>query len=342
MLIVNFVAALVVAILTGLWAPQTCVTSFGMHVSSSGSSTPVLEYRSCSSSFGPADTFIFGLLLFVALTILEMSLNTSKLLRLRRAQSVIWRADDEATTHIHNILVHMRQVASSAYGKHDRYLRYFLNEIVTLENKLREAADRKDLVVPSDEFQSPEDIEGAFKQGSKERVFSYTWPIDSAGSVFTTAGWRYFFDLTLRVLADETLTGVRALLILSDASLLRSQNVQRLLAFYSTTENAEAKAVTKSDFEAIAGRIEVPEDWVDFGIYDNSLLYVTENGSGRFTKDEFRIELYLRLFDTIWNSAGMVIAASEGMPPGDSISLTQLLELDAGNSGSQVQLKQQE
>lgn len=337
MLIVNFVAAAVVAGLTGLFAPQTCVTTFGMHVSNVGSNLPLLEYRSCSPSFGPADTFIFGLTLFVALTILELSLNTRKILRLRRAESVIWRADDEATRHIHNILVHTRQVASSAYGKHDRYLRYFLREIVALEDKLREAAEQKDLIVSSDEFQSPEDIQGAFKQGSKERLFSYTWPIDATGSVFTTPGWRYFFDLTIRMLADETLTSVRALLILSDASLLRSPNVQRLLAFYSATENAEAKAVVKNDFEAIADRNGAPREWTDFGIYDNSLLYVTENSNGRFTKDEFRIEKYLRLFDTIWHSAGLVIAESEAMVPGSPIPVTQFLQLDASNNQSQVQ-----
>ena len=94
--------------------------------------------------------------------------------------------------------------------------------------------------------------------------------------------------------------------------------------------------MVKTDFEAIAERNEVQKDWVDFGIYDNSLLYVTENASGRFTKDEFRIGLYLRLFDMIWHSEGVVIAGSEGMASGDRVSLTRLLELDAINNESQT------
>jgi hypothetical protein len=328
MLIANAVVAAIVAVLTGLLSPQTCVTTTGMHFSNNGSGLPVLQYRTCSPSFDPAATFIVGLLVFVAVTVLELTLDARRILALRREQSVIWRADDEATMHLHNILVHTRQVASAAYGKHDRYLRYFMGEIVLLESKLREAAEQKDLVVSSDEFQSPQDIEGAFRQGSRERLFRYTWPIEAAGSVFTSTGWRYFFDLTIRMLAEDTLTGVRALLILSDANLLSSPNVQRLLTFYSTIAHAEARVVLKRDLVAIAERNEVRKDLVDFGIYDNSLLYVTEHANGRFSKDEFRIGLYLRLFDTIWTSAGVVIAGSQETPPDSSLSLSRLLELD--------------
>jgi hypothetical protein len=334
MLIANLVLAVVVAVLTGLLSPQTCVTTTGIHASSSGSGIPVLEYRSCSPSFDSAATFIVGLLVFIAATVLELTLDARRIFALRRAQSVIWRADDEATSHLHNILVHMRQVASTAYGEHDRYLRYFMREIVRLESKLREAAEQLDLVVPSDEFQSREDIEGAFRQGSKKRLFRYTWPIDTEGSVFTTTGWRYFFDLTIRMLTENALTDVRALLILSDASLLDSPNVERLLTFYSATKGVEAKVVLKSDFEAIAERNEVPRDWVDFGIYDKSLLYITEQSSGRFTKDKYRIELYVRLFNIIWDSTGLVIAGSEEREPEDRLTLTQLLELDTINNES--------
>jgi len=277
-------------------------------------------------------------MVFVAATVLELTLDARRILALRREQSVIWRADDEATGHLHNMLVHTREVASASYGEHDRFLRYFLGEITLLENKLRVAAEQKDLVVPSDEFQSQEDIEGAFRQGSKKRVFRYTWPIETQGSVFTTTGWKYFFDLTIRMLAKQTLTGVRALIILSDASLLDSPNVQRLLNFYSATKGAEAKVIVKSDFATIAERNGVPKGWIDFGIYDNSLLYVTENTSGRFTKDEFRIGLYLRLFDVIWRSTGVVIARSEEMKSGgETPSLARLLELDANNNESQME-----
>ena len=57
-----------------------------------------------------------------------------------------------------------------------------------LESKLQAAAEQKDLVVPSDEFQSREDIEGAFRQGSKKRIFRYTWPIDMQGRVVSIHG----------------------------------------------------------------------------------------------------------------------------------------------------------
>ncbi len=190
-----------------------------------------------------------------------------------------------------------------------------------LENRLREAAEEEDLVVPSDEFQSPEDIKGAFRQGSRERVFRYTWPIDSTGPVFTTTGWRYFFDLTVRMLADSTLTGVQALLVLDDLDLLTSPNVKRLLTFYSTTAGMEAKVVIKQDFQAIAARNNLPEDRVDFGLYDNSLLYLTENANGRFTKNEYRIARYLRLFETIWFSGGVVVEESRNVLPDHTLLL---------------------
>jgi hypothetical protein len=64
-------------------------------------------------------------------------------------------------------------------------------------------------------------------------------------------------------------------------------NLRRLLSFYASTAGAEAKIVVRHDFEAIAERNEVPKAWADFGIYDNSLLYVTEHEMGDLPKTTF-------------------------------------------------------
>jgi hypothetical protein len=327
MLVVNAALALITGLLLNFAIPQNCTETVGTHLGGK-SAVPVLEYRTCSPAFGPADSAIIALLVFVIAVALELSLDARKILAIRREQSVIWRADDEAARHLYNILVHARQVASAAYGKYDRYIRYFMGEFVQLEDKIRQAAEQQDLVVPSDEFQSPEDIEGAFKLDSLERVFRYTWPISGPGSVFTSTGWRYFFDLTVRMLANKTLTGVCALLILDDASLLRSPNVQRLLTLYRVTSGANARVVVRDDFRAIAARNGVRQDWLDFGIYNNSLLYVTERDNGRFTKNSFRIGLYLTLFESVWDSAGVIISSSEDLAPDPSLTLSRLLELD--------------
>jgi hypothetical protein len=338
MLIVNVIIAVAVAVIVDLASPQTCTTTIGDRLGASGAGIiPALQYRTCSPSFDPASDFIIGLLIFVAATVLELSLDARRVLALRREQAQIWRADDEATMHIHNVLVHMRQIVASAYGEHDRYVRYFVGEIVQLESKLREAAEQKDLVVSSDEFQSREDIEGAFRNGSQERLYRYTWPITAAGSVFTSTGWKYFFDLAIRMLEEGVLARAQALLILDSADFRDTPNVKRLMQFYATTTGAQAKMVLKSDFQAIAVRNGVPKERVDFGIYDSSLLYVTEGSTGRFTKDQFRIERYQRLFETVWSSAGIVISDSRDYPPDPKLSISQLLALDAPPAGQNPQ-----
>jgi hypothetical protein len=86
--------------------------------------------------------------------------------------------------------------------------------------------------------------------------------------------------------------------------------------------------VVKDDFRAIAARNGVRQDWLDFGIYNNSLLYVTERDNGRFTKNSFRIGLYLTLFESVWDSAGVIISSSEDLAPDPSLTLSRLLELD--------------
>lgn len=262
MLIVNAALAAITGLLLNSAVPETCSVTIGTRLGVK-SSIPVLEYRTCSPAFSAADSAIIGLLVFITAIVLELSLDARRILAIRREQSVIWRADDEATLRLHNILVHTRQVANSAYGKYDRYLKYFMSEFIQLEDKIRQAAEQQDLVVPSDEFQSPEDIEGAFRVDSPERVFRHTWPITGPGRVFTTTGWRYFFDLTLRMLGNKTLTSVRALLILDDASLLTSPNVQRLLTFYRLTSGANARVVLKDDFRAIARQNGVRQDSLD-------------------------------------------------------------------------------
>jgi hypothetical protein len=46
-------------------------------------------------------------------------------------------------------------------------------------------------------------------------------------------------------------------------------------------------------FEEIAKTNAIPKGVTDFGVYNNSLLYVTEYENGKFTKDDSSISHYL-------------------------------------------------
>jgi hypothetical protein len=327
-LTLNVIFAIVVGLLTTTFNPEVCETTTLMEegtAESASESSSELEARTCRPSFDAASSILIGLLTLVVVTLFEVAFDAKTALALRRKEAEFWELDDEFMRHVHNILSYTRAIANTSYGPDDRYVRHFRDELVNLEDRTREAAQTQDLVVENDQFQLAEDIDGAFREGA-QRIFRHTWPVEAAGTVFTTAGWKYFFDLLVRMTSSNRLE-VQTILILENIDLLRSENLLRLLQFYSSTSRMSAKIVVREDFTQIAAQNRIPSNQVDFGIYDRSLLYVTEGTQGRFTKNEYRIETYLRLFTTMWHSGGVTVPMDGKIPDGD-ISIQQLFNLD--------------
>lgn len=323
MLALNALLAGLAAFVTNILNLRSCVTITGP-----ARAVQLDGAKACTASFDAAAQVQVAAFVFISLTLIELSITTTRLLAIRRRDLALWHVDDETNRHLHNILFYAREVASNSYGENDRYVRYFLGEIIRLEERLREAADAKELVVPSDEFQRPEDIDGAFKFDSA-RTFCHTWPITNAGPLFTTTGWTYYFELLVGMVTQGRLDRVRVLLIVSDIEIVDSPRLRNLLSFYGGINGLDAKVVHQDAFMAIAKRNDINEGAVDFGIYDESLLYVTERNSGRFTKDEFRIEMYKRAFESLWNTEGLVLADSRSMKSATRrVSLAELMRSD--------------
>lgn len=316
LLIVNLLASLIVAIITVVINPQTCFEPR----KSLGSETAAV----CAPSFDAASTFLLGLLVFIALTLLELSINTSRLLKLRRREAVLWEIEDDISQHLYNALLKVRKVAAESYNHNDRYLRYFKDKIKELEDRLSLAADSKNLEVPIEEFQTASDIEGAFRQESP-KVFSHTWPVSDGEELFTTGAWKRFFGLLVAMLDQGKLQQVRSLLIVDIESTAESANIDALLRFYARTPGMTAKIVFRVDFNSVAPATEQRSSPVDFGIYDSSLLYVTHDEVGLFTKDTFRINSQLRTFDTIWDSDTLIFKDSRNFPKDSGPTLAALL-----------------
>jgi hypothetical protein len=309
LLVTNCLVAVLVGVLTSVLNPETCSTLslVDQPVNRTGD---MATYEQCAASFDTAESFLLGLLVFVSLTVVELSLVSQQLFTLRQREDAITRVEDKASMHVSNIAMYARAVAASAYSENDRYLNFFLEELAHLEERLRLAAEDKQLVVPVDEFQRPQDIDGAFQRDSI-RVFSHTWPVAENEPLFTSTGWKYFFELLIKMLNEGTVERVRSMLIVESANVAEHDQLDHLLEFYAATPGLEGIVVARQDFAPIATRNGISPGTVDFGVYDQSLLYVAEGVSGKFTKDPYRIAAHLRLFDSLWDSAGLALDDSK-------------------------------
>lgn len=275
---------------------------------------------------------VVGLLIFVALGVLEIGLAISWLGAAQTEELRLWEIRSEIEEVLSNIRANLARVLEEARADNDLYVDHFLRELRALETLAHDAAYKRELRVVCHHFQSVSNVMSAF-QGEKNPVLRYVWILDE-DRLFEDSSWEYYFKYTAEMVRDRTIKEVRALLVVRDASTLEHPSKKRLLQFFRFTNNMQCRYMLDSAFQVRGADGGLLSQHVDFGIYGSRLVFRTETyepeTAGSFSKDPNLVDRYTRFFDDLWRSG----SSDNPHATRDRISVEELIDQDAASGGS--------
>ena len=108
---------------------------------------------------------------------------------------------------------------------------------------------------------------------------------------------------------ERKINEIRAIIIVKDLNQADNPRMQRLLDFFQTNKGLSCFLIKQGDYKEICDEHGDAARYIDFGIYENHLLFLTEQYEpeirGIFTSEITRIENYRSLFDSMWDSRSL-------------------------------------
>lgn len=256
-------------------------------------------------SFG--EKFISTVLIFTAWNVLELLLAVGDMAARGADESRLWVVRNDCDSRLQNIRTMFAHLVEKKYSENDLFVNHFIRHFQELEQTIHRAAERDELLVLSHHFESVDSVLSAFS-GEAQPVLRYTWVIESGERLFPDADepGKKYFHLVDQMVRKKHIKTVQALLIVDSLSVLMNSRVAKLLDFYKTTKGFECRIILRDQYERVRSDSQIPNDYVDFGIYGKRLMFLTEKYEpytmGMFVKNAAQVDRYTAFFSQLWGA----------------------------------------
>lgn len=276
-----------------------------------------------------AEDIVLGILLFIALLLLDILWLANKIATREARDEELWTLRELCDKELTNIRNCFCQIIRDSYGDKDLFVTHLMKQLHQLGETIKDVAEKRELRVQADHFLSVDNVLDAF-QGDSERIWRYTWPIDAKHILFDDHAWKRYFEKTAEMVEQGAIKQIRTMLVLDEPKLVQAPRVNKLFDFFHTNKGFECFTINQHDYRSICANNGVPGNYIDFGIYGNRLLFLTEQYEpdiiGVFTKDLTTIQHYKSLFDSMWGSPS--VARRNPSNAEQRVTLEELYEFD--------------
>jgi len=253
---------------------------------------------------------LLGFSTFMVIELIVLVINAVDFSAQRRDYDLFMENINEYSTMLHEINNYYYEISRDSHGSNDLFVTYAKKEIEKLNNTLRVAANQKEFSISSDYILNAAGIFDAFLV-STEKTLRMTFPILGTNeAVFLSSADSHFFEVLQKEVIDGALNLVQVIVIVKNENTFQKEEVKKLLDFFAAESKYECKLCKLDTFKSVCDTNGVQSQFVDFGIYGNKMLFVTEQYTpihkGTYYKDSNRLRLYIKLFDEIWNSDVLV------------------------------------
>lgn len=279
--------------------------------------------------FSKSDEVFFGLLLFNVGLLIDVVFLVNRIAIRGKQEEALWLLREPCDAELLNVSRCFTRIAREAYGTRDLFVAHFKREIHELAENISEVADRRQLRVQADHFLNVDNVLDAFhSQG--ERIWRYTWAVDGSQPLFDELAWKRYFERTATMVEGGAIKEARIILVVPNKGTATHPRVQKLLDFFHTNKNFNCCLVNRDHFQTLCVDNGVPGSYIDFGIYGDRLLFLTEQYEpeivGVFTKAPDQIQHYCSLFDSMWGSPS--VARRNPSTATQQVQLADLYDFD--------------
>jgi len=294
-LVASFLLSVIVTLISAYnLNPTTIIQSLEQRV--------VLDYGAIHVGI----SLLLGCSTFIIIELIVLVINSIDLFDKKSEFDGFMENINEYSTMLHEINNYYYEVSRDSHGENDLFVTYAKKEIEKLNSTLRVAAKQKEFGISSDYILNATGVFDAFSVSS-EKTLKMTFPVwEADDAVFISPADIHFFEVLQSKVTSNKLNSVQVIVILDNDNMFQKVYVKKLLDFFAAEQKYECKICMVDTFRNVCDTNGVPSQFVDFGIYGDKMLFVTEQyvpiHKGTYYKDTNRIRLYTRLFDEIWKS----------------------------------------
>ena len=252
-----------------------------------------------------AEQVVSTLALFVGGIAIEILVILTNLSAQRDSTLRLWEIHERGEQRLGNLRALYARLVQKKYSDSDLFIDYFLRTFEELEHAIRDSVEKDELPVRSHHFESADSVLSAFS-GESHPIHRYTWNLERGERLFPDGASTRYFELVEQMVRNKQIREVHALLVAESIDVLVDTRVAKLLDFYRTNRCFACRIVLSDTYEKLRADSEIPNDYVDFGIYGTRLMFLTKTYEpetiGLFVKDVRRVARYSDFFTRLWNS----------------------------------------
>lgn len=259
------------------------------------------------SPFSTGESYIFGVLLFIALTVFELYIYAERAFATETRVTKIWDTREKLDARLQEVRRLFHEVEEQKVGDPDLFVSYFNKKLADLENSLRDASSKKEVRISETMLEVTTWLVKSSFHGRKTDVFRAVHFAGDNDFFFDVHSKRYFGQVAEMVDSGQ-IKQVRRLVVVRDNEQLKDPRTQRLLTFHQENKNFSCQVISYDSFMTIVGDYGLRHLVNDFGIYGNSYLYKgviakSQEIVGSYSRDQEEIDRFIDCFDTCWRDA---------------------------------------
>lgn len=285
-------------------------------------------------AFTQGEQYIFGLLLFVALGIVELLVLAGDAFRKEQRLQKAWDARAQLDAQMQEVRRMLHEVGEQPHpGETELFSEYFRKKLGDLEHALRDACSKREIQINETMLEVTSWLLEASYHGRENDIFrAIHFSQDEDNEFFFDDHARRYFRQTYDLVQLKRIKGVRRIILYDNVSDLADPRIVRLIQFHQAHQDYEVRLLPIRTFHSFLADYNLQHAARDFGVYGTQYLYKAlvnrpDEIVGFYSRDVEEIKRFTDCFDTCWESARDVWYELPQQP--DDVSLDWLFEMPA-------------
>lgn len=241
---------------------------------------------------------------FVIPLIIQNAIHLRSLLEVATVESRRLRMKTQADIKLISIQNSFHRIVESSAGDEALFCEFYQNEFATLEEHIRDADEKGQLRMEAAHYYMTPAVLSLFDLPDTN-WFKDVFIISDINDIFDTHSLNYFNGL-IRKLREKKLVSIESLFVITGEIIADDNPLDLLLRFYHRENGMDYRIIDQAIYYELFRDSRLPEEYVDFGIYGQRVMFRTityePTTTGVFTRNRDAIEKYKRFFENCWNS----------------------------------------
>lgn len=252
------------------------------------------------------EQIIIGICIFIAVSFVEFLYFYNLTLHHTKQDHKFWEIKSNGDNELYNIRTNYHKVVEESKVENDIFVLHFQKEFKKLQRKISEVAEKKELFVTADYFLNADNLLKIFPSYD-ESIWRYVWTIENIEyPLFKEHSWRQFFEKTAKMVQQNKMKAIQAIIVISKPEFVESERIKKLLGFFKTNDKIDCRLISTENYVSVCKINSFETSHSDFGLYGKLLLFTEKYHEGEvrgfFSKDISQIHDYSKLFECFWDA----------------------------------------